>query len=44
MWLQDMRGNGVKVAQQVAYGERDDVFAGTPPLAVARTLLALAAS
>ena len=46
-WLQDMRGDAVKarfVAQEVAYGERDDDFAGTPPLAVARTLLALAAS
>ena len=32
------------VAQQVACGERDDVFASTPPLAVARALLALASS
>ena len=46
-WLQDMKEDAMKarfVAQQVAYGERDDVFAGTPPLAVARTLLALPAS
>ena len=46
-WLQDMKGDAVKarfVAQQVAHGERDDVFWGIPPLAVARTLLALAAS
>ena len=46
-WLQDMKGRVVKarfVAQQVAHGERDDVFAGTPPLAVARTLLVLTAS
>ena len=37
-------GDAVKakfVAQQVAYKERDDIFAGTPPLSVARTLLAL---
>ena len=30
------------VAQQVAHRKRDDVFAGTPLLAAARTLLALA--
>ena len=46
-WLQDLKGDAVKarcVAQQVAYGERDDVFSGIPPLAVARTLLAPTAS
>ena len=32
------------MAQQVAFGERDDAFAGTPPLAVARTPLALTSS
>ena len=46
-WLQDMHSDDVKakfVAPQVVCGERDDVFAGTPPLAVARTWLAMAAS
>ena len=46
-WLQDKKGDAVKarcVAQQVAHRKRDDVFAGTPLLAVARTLLAWAAS
>ena len=45
--LEDTIGSVVKArfeAQQVAYRERDDVFAGTPPLANARTLLAVAAS
>ena len=32
------------MAQQVAFGERDDAFAGRPPLAVARTPLALTSS
>ena len=32
------------MAQQVAFGERDDAFAGTPPLTVARTPLALTSS
>ena len=46
-WLQDMKRSAVKarfVAQQVAYGKHDDVLASTPPLAVARTLWAMAAS
>ena len=32
------------LAQQIAYGSRHDVFAGTPPLAVVRALLASTAS
>ena len=39
--LQDVKGNAVK-AKFVA--ERDDAFASTPPIAVARTQLALAAN
>ena len=42
-WLQDVKREAVKamtVEEQVARGERDDVSAGTPPLAVARTLFA----
>ena len=44
-WLQDMKGDAVKarfLAQQVPYGQPHDVCARTPPLTVARTLLALA--
>ena len=43
-WLQDTRGNAVTasvVARQIAHGHRNDGFAGAPPLAVARALLAL---
>ena len=40
-----MKGNFAKTRFVAhAYGERDEVFAGTPPLEVARTLLALTAS
>ena len=39
-----MKGNFAKTRFVAhAYGERDEVFAGTPPLEVARTLLALTA-
>ena len=31
-WVQDMKGGAVK-EQHIAHGARDDVFAGTPPLA-----------
>ena len=46
-WLQDRKGDGIKsrlVAMEIAYDVRDDVHAGTPPLAAIRLIISLAAS
>ena len=46
-WLQDWKGSKVKarlVAMQIAWDTREDVHAGTPPLAAIRAVIAMAAS
>ena len=48
-WIDDYSASGIEVksrlvATEVAYGSRDDCFAGTPPLKALRLVLSLAAT